>query len=257
MVEWILNDPGIQAERAAALAADPEHVERERLYAEAAADLLPQLQSLIPEFDAHGFQIRHVSDLTQRAIFVKDASGEVVERRQIDYRPAIPLLAQWLPKVTYYPLASDIAHVLSPVAARKYSVPVFLELTRNPPPVDHPQSDWGMAHWQTQLRETICSGLAKQATPAVADELIDLVRDQSLGDLRVSLIGTGLPKTKDPRMPEVLMELLSDPSERIQAAALLALGKLRHEPARTHLEAVAAAGGELAPYAKRALKRFT
>lgn len=255
IVERIGNDPEIQASLEAELLADPVQAERRRLYQEAAGELLDELTELVPDFTNLGRPIRTVGDLSQRAVFTYDAEGNETSRRGIDYRAAVPTLLEWLPKVRYPPVADGIVSVLSKPFAKKLARPVFLALFRDPPPLYDPQRPETSESRREGLRLLIGEGLGLFADSSVADELIELAQDPSYGRARLSIVCPGLVKTKDPRVPDVLMALLDDPM--VATSAIQGLGRLRYAPARTRLEeAVHSTNEGERYYAKRALKRL-
>ncbi|WP_166677869.1 HEAT repeat domain-containing protein [Amycolatopsis arida] len=256
VVERVLNDPEIQAGVEADLAEDPRYVELRRLYDEAAAGLLADLQGLVPDFDELGYRMTAVSDLWARAVFHYDSSGNVVSRRKIDYRAAVPVLLEWSPKVRLFHLAEDIVRALSANFAKKQARPVFFQLFRDVPPVEDPRYPEENDLKQEILRTTIGTALGSFADPSVADEMIELALDRSYGSARAGIVNPGLAKTKDERVPDVLLSLLDDPT--VAPQAVQGLGRIRHEPARPPIEQALDSPDENVRYqAKRALKRLT
>ncbi|MFI0409465.1 HEAT repeat domain-containing protein [Actinomadura sp. 3N508] len=255
LVEKIVNDPGVQRLAERAVADNPRVVEAQRLYAEAARGVLADIAPLVPDLQEIGHRMVRVGDLYQVAVFSLDAEGNELSRRPIDYRAAVPAMLEWLPKITYYPLADDIVRALSEGFAKKQARPVLLRLFRDPPPVGDPQFPEADAQRREDLRVTIGQGLAKFADPSVADEYIELATNRSYGRARCLIVDPGLAKTKDERVPGILLDLLDDPE--VAADAVKALGKLRHVPARARIsQALASPDENVRDQAKKALERI-
>jgi HEAT repeat protein len=145
------------------------------------------------------------------------------------YEVAVPVLLGWLPRVTYLPLAEDIARTLSVSFAKEQALPEFLRLFRDPPEVDDPMRPASSEPAREHLRWVIGNGLGIFASPPVADELIELALDRGLGQARTQIV-LALPKTKDGRVADVLLSLLDDPT--VSAFAVEALGKMKITAAR-------------------------
>lgn len=237
LVERILNDPALRTERPA----DPQ-------YTKAAAGLMAELDGLVPDLARFGLPLDYVQDLYLPAIVKYDEQGNEVSRRPVDYRAAVPVLLKWLPEVRYFPVAESIVRAVSVRFAKKQAVPVLLRVFRDLPPVKPEQR-------REVLRTSIGSALGNFADASIADELIDLAQDRSLGAARAGIVNPGLPKTKDPRVPDVLLSLLDDPA--VAPYAVQSLGRLRHAPARPQLEqALTSPDENVRAQAKKALKRL-
>jgi hypothetical protein len=52
--------------------------------------------------------------------------GEL-RRRGVKYTAAVPVLLEWLPRVSYLMLSDDIVRTLSVAFAKKLALPVFLQ----------------------------------------------------------------------------------------------------------------------------------
>jgi hypothetical protein len=228
-VEIALSDPAVR------LAADrsPLIAERNRLYEESAHGLLADLA-------AAGFAgIEKVGDL---------------RRSRADYQVAVPILVEWLPKVSYLMLSEDIVRTLSVSFAKKLAAPEFLRLFRDPPHLEDPLRPATSEPPKEHLRWIIGNGLGIFAGPSFAEELIELALDRSFGHARYQIV-SALPKTKDERVAGVLMGLLDDPT--IRAAAIDALGKMKFMSARTSIEMLLADPDKnVRDQAKKALKRI-
>jgi HEAT repeat protein len=100
----------------------------------------------------------------------------------------------------------------------------------------------------------IGNGLGIFADPSLADELIELALDRSFGETRFQIV-SALPKTKDERVPGVLLSLLDDPT--VCAHAIGALGKMKFTAARPEIEArLTSSDKNVRDQAKKALKRI-
>ncbi|ADU49347.1 HEAT repeat domain-containing protein [Intrasporangium calvum] len=189
---------------------DPSMSRARALYLEAGADLLASLR-------AAGYKLDSVGDL-------RNSSKP--------YRDAIPILIEALHGITYLPLVEDVLRTLAVKFAARQVAPLFLKLFREPPahlvdPTAGPDADPP----QERIRWVIGNGLGILANPAISDELIELALDVKYGRARARIVW-GLPRTRHPRVPSVLMSLLNDREISIVGYAIEGLGKLGHVPAR-------------------------
>jgi hypothetical protein len=125
-----------------------------------------------------------------------------------DYAAAVPVLLAWLPQVRYLLLADDIVRTLAVPFAREEAFPVLLEMFRDPPPLEDPLRPATSEPPRLHFRATVGDALSVFAGPATADDLLELVQVAEYGEAR-ALIIRALPKTKDPRVPEVLLKRLN------------------------------------------------
>jgi HEAT repeat protein len=141
-----------------------------------------------------------------------------------DYGRAVPVLVEWLPKVRD-PVLKEI--VIRSLAGRKEAKSeggrALVEEFRRLPPSD----EWSSVKW------AIGDALATLADASVADDLLELVRDQSHGKARERLCDA-LVRTKDPRAPKTLIEALDDPD--LAGHAISALRGLGPKSSLPHLE---------------------
>lgn len=227
LVEQVLNDPAVRE----AVANDPRVIRARRQYAENASALLAELAGL-------GFSVESVGGL----------------RRYADYKAAVPVLLRWLPSVSYLPLAEDIVRTLSVGFAKSQAVTEFLNLFRKPSEVEQAGRPENSPSAVEHLRWVIGNGLGVFAGPPIADALIELALDRSFGGARTEIV-RNLPKTKDPRVPEVLRALLDDPTVRV--AAVAAFGTTKDRGARDLIEAlIADPDKSMRDQAKKTLKRI-
>jgi hypothetical protein len=229
-VEIALSDPAarIMVNRS------PLVAERNRLYEESAHELLADLA-------AAGYGgIEKVGDLRRRGT--------------ADYRAAVPILLEWLPRVSYLMLSEDIVRTLSVSFAKRLAAPEFLRLFRDPPHLEDPLRPATSEPPKEHLRWIIGNGLSIFAEPFLADELIELSLDRRFGHARYQIV-SALPKTKDKKVAGILMGLLDDPT--VRAAAIDALGKMKFTPARTSIETLLEDPDKnIRDQAKKALKRI-
>lgn len=200
LVEIVLNDPSVRAQ----VDGNPRVARARRLYADSAQGLLLELSHL-------GFDVTDMHGLKGHG----------------DYRAAVPVLLRWLTRVSYLPLAVDIVHVVSVGRFKKLVVPELLKLFRNPPKVQHLTSSGSWADATEQLRATLGDNLSKFAGPALSDDLIALALERKYGEARSSIV-SALPRTRDPRVQQILENLIDDPS--VGALAIKALGKYPEIP---------------------------
>ncbi len=203
--------PKSAAELMAELRTDPDHVagmhelqsrllENTECYRQAAA---PVLQALA----ASGFSVRSLGELRQ--------SGAA-------YDAAIPILVEWLPRVTNLQVKEDLVRTLSVPWAASVAVPALLaELER----ADIQQSDG--------LRWAIANGIAVTAGDAEFDQLAVLATDRKYGKAR-EMLALALGNCHDPRAVDVLLRLLAD--EQVVGHAVMALAKLRPKVARLPIQ---------------------
>jgi HEAT repeat protein len=83
------------------------------------------------------------------------------------------------------------------------------------------------------LKWTIGNALSVVATDAAFADLVELLRDKRNGRSR-EMLAVALGNMKDPAAVDVLIELLND--EEVAGHALMALGKLKAQKARPHIE---------------------
>ncbi|WP_173132191.1 HEAT repeat domain-containing protein [Kibdelosporangium persicum] len=207
----------------------------QRDYMRAAAGVLRDLAAI-------GLPVLAVQDLYQLRLNF----GPPIGSKPIDYRAAVPVLLDWITKVDYPPLAHDILHAVSPGFAKKQARPVLLRLFTRPPA--------GSPFTLDNLRASLGISLGDFADPSVADEYIALALDRGHGEARSGIVQK-LPKTKDERVPEVLLSLMDDSA--VAPFAIQALGRIKYAPAKPHLErALDSEDWNVRTQAKKALKRL-
>jgi hypothetical protein len=183
-----------------------EDRERERLarVARNRADAAPVLEAL----RFQGFAIEWIADLFNQ---------------KLDYRTAIPTLADWLPRVANPDVKEDIVRALSVKWARGTAAPKLLV-------AEFERADDATG---AGLRWAIGNALEVLADDELADEMIKLATDRRYGRAR-EMVVLGLGKLKDPRVTDVLIGLLAD--EEVVGHAVKAVGKSRATTARSRIE---------------------
>jgi len=181
-----------------------EREENQRRYAEAATGLLADLGSA-------GFAVSTVADLRKRGV------GD---------KRAVPVLAAWLPRITYVPLKRDVIATLGSSWARPQATrPLLDEFHRIDPVTDPPNG----------LRWSIGDALERVADESVLDELLAIAQDRRHGRARaLVVVALGNMGRERRRAVPVLLELLSDTD--VAPYAVMGLGKLRATEARAAIE---------------------
>jgi hypothetical protein len=176
-------------------------------------------QGLEAELEAHGL------DTTDLGIF-----SSVVPTR-FDYDAAAPTLVKWLPRVRDPVEKEVIARSLtgSRTAGADAGRALVLEF-RSASAIDE-TTKWAYAN-----------ALATLAVPEIADDLLELIRDARHGRAR-QMLCDAVKRTKDPRAPNTLIELIDDDDVAGHAiSALRSYGSKSSLPhlrrARPKLEAV-------------------
>lgn len=162
-----------------------------------------------------------LEDIRARGLVV----GSVADlfNKKLDYRKAIPVLVDWLPRVDNRDVKEDIVRALSVKWAKGTPAPRMLvaefERARDPDNVG--------------LRWAIGNALEVLASDDLAEDLMRLACERRYGRAR-EMVVLALGKLKDPRVTDVLVNLLGD--EEVVGHAVSALGKLRAGKARSHIE---------------------
>jgi hypothetical protein len=149
--------------------------------------------------DATGF-----GDFASRALPAAE-----VELSEFDYRRAMPILIKWLPLVETYELKEVIARGMTgESSAMGEGAKVLLNEFRRAP------AD------EASLKWAIGNALSTLADASLGDDVIELVQDQRHGAAR-QMLCEALRRTNDPRAPDVLISLISDPDVSGHAIAAL------------------------------------
>ena len=169
----------------------------------------PQRQALEAELEAHGIDTKDFGIFSSVAPTTFDAEA------------AAPLLVEWLPRIQDPVEKEVIARSLTGTrSARSEAARAILEEFRNAPMNDE-TTKWAYAN-----------ALATLADAAVADDLVELIRDTRHGRAR-EMLCDALKRTKDPRAPDVLIKLIDD--DDVAGHAILALRSYGPKSALPHL----------------------
>jgi hypothetical protein len=169
----------------------------------------PEWRQLEAELEAHGI------DATDLGIFSS------VAPTRFDYEAAAPIVARWL------------SHVRDPV--EKEVLARSLTGVRTAPPVAaralvdefrSAEANAETAKW------AYANALATLADADIADDLLELVADRRHGTAR-QMLCDALKRTKDPRVPDALIDVIED--DDVAGHAILALRSYGPKSALPHL----------------------
>jgi hypothetical protein len=171
------------------------------------------------------------AELEKNGIDSSDLGVFSVVPTRFDYAAAAPILVKWLPRVPDPVEKEVIARSLAgeksaPAEAGRLLVAEFRRA-----PLSDESRKWAYANT-----------LATLAEAEVADDLIELIRDPRHGRAR-QMLCDALKRTKDPRAPDTLIELIDDDDVAGHAISVLrSYGPKSSLPhlrcARSKLEAV-------------------
>ena len=186
-----------------------EHLVDRMRAEQARAPKSAQWRQLEAELEASGI------DTTNLGIF-----SSVVPTR-FDYEAAAPILVRWLPRV-HDPVEKEVlARSLTGVkTGRSEAARAIVAEFRNAE-LDAEAEKWAYGN-----------ALATLADDQIADDLLELVRDRRHGRAR-QMLCDALKRTKDPRAPDVLIELIDD--DDVAGHAISALRSYGPKAALPHL----------------------
>ena len=139
------------------------------------------------------------------------------------YPSAIPVLLEYLPRVHDLGIKEGIVRALTVNEARgKADVALVAEFRAVPP---SRSANFG-------LKWAIGNALSIVATDTVFTDLVELLRDKQNGSSR-EMLAVALGNMKNSAAVDVLIELLDD--NEVAGHALIGLGKLKAEKARSHI----------------------
>jgi hypothetical protein len=170
----------------------------------------PERRALEAELEAQGI------DTTDFGIFSS------VAPTTFDADRAAPILVEWLPRMTDLVDKEVIARSLTGTRTARAPAAAAIVKEFRETPLDAETTKWAYGN-----------ALATLAGPEVADDLIDIVRDRRHGIAR-QMLCDALKRTKDPRAPDVLIELIED--DDVAGHAILALRLYGPKTALPHLE---------------------
>jgi len=141
-----------------------------------------------------------------------------------DYEHAMPVLIEWLPRVSDPLLKEILARSLTgEEAAKGEGARALIGEFRKAPSTD----EWHSPKW------AMADALATLADASMADDLLDLIRDKRHGRSRQRLCDA-LARTKDDRAPDALIALLDEPD--LAGHAISALRRFGPKVWRPYLE---------------------
>jgi HEAT repeats len=118
-----------------------------------------------------------------------------------DSKRAAPILIEWLPRVRTPAMKEAIARSLTAEPTTDGSAARALVTEFREAPLT---TEWDAARW------AYGNALSTIADAGVANDLIELLRDRRYGTAR-QMLCEALRRTRDPRAPDVLIELIHDP----------------------------------------------
>jgi HEAT repeat protein len=189
----------------------PEIVERRREVDRRRKEAIQRFQReegrVLVDLQAAGVNVASLDDLANRKL------------SRSEYLRALPVLIEWLRRMTEPDVKWSIVRALGASHAREARKALIEEFRR-------PQPNENVA-WQ------IGNALSRVADASAFDDVAALLRDRRYGRARQQLC-RALVRTKDPRAEGVLIEVLDD--DDVTAQSIEALGKLRSTRARPKIE---------------------
>jgi HEAT repeat protein len=179
-----------------------EHEERERQWLAAVMENRRAAAPIVADLIRAGCGLENIADLFKSK----------------DYRACIPILVEWLPRVSNPDVKEDIVRALTVRWAKAAAPLLVLEFERAS---------------GRSLRWAIGNALSKVADDRVFDGLVRLVRESKYGKSR-EMVAVALGRMKDPRAVDVLVDLLGD--DELAGHAIIGLGKLANYRTRSYLE---------------------
>jgi hypothetical protein len=146
-------------------------------------------------------------------------------RTRVPYTRAVPILVNWLPRISNLDVKASIARALS-VPWAKEAVPALIEEFRN-------AAESTADGFVSPLKPAIGNALEILADDSIFSELVELVLDRRHGRDRV-MLALALAKMRDERAVDVLLKLLDD--EEVAGHAVVALRKVKAKKAEPYLE---------------------
>ena len=144
--------------------------------------------------------------------------------RKLPSKKAAVILTKWLPRIDDRWVLTRIASALSDRKARPVAAQPLLDLFRSMP--DDPL-----------VKDRVAAAVGTLARDNEFEQIADCIRDPRHGHYRHYLFWA-VSYMKDPRAVDLCLELIDDPE--LGSSALVALGDLRSERARSVLESIAA-----------------
>ena len=151
-------------------------------------------------------------------------SLEELNLKSIDYRARLPIILEWLPRISNKSVRKTIIGSLARKEAKPDAAPVLIkEFLKEPPPKD--KSD--------DMRVSTGVPLEVVADDSVFDEMVNIAKDRSYGVDRAGFV-RGLKNMRNPAAIPVLIDQLDD--ESVAWFAMSALRLLGATEARSAIE---------------------
>lgn len=139
----------------------------------------------------------------------------------MSYRPAIPALVSWIPRVEDPTVKEMLIRAVTDRAARGIAGPTLIQA------FETTEGDWSGLPW------VIGNAIDAVADDSMLEDMLRLARNRDYGRAR-EMIVMGLGRLRRPEAVQALIELLADPD--VNGHAVKALAKLRPPEARDALE---------------------
>lgn len=153
-----------------------------------------------------GFKVNTISDLYNQ---------------QFNYKGAITLLLDWLPRIQNFAVKEEIVRAISVPWAKGTDAPKLLvEEFRNQ--ISNPGLQWAIGN-----------ALSVVAENEIKDDIIGLIRNQEYGKAREMLV-VSLSNMRASDVEPFLLELLDN--EDLAGYAIIALGRIKSKSARQYIE---------------------
>jgi PBS lyase HEAT-like repeat-containing protein len=203
-----------------------KELERDPVYLARAAELEKRRLARVQENLLAAAPV--VEDLRRAGYPVVKSPQELVwqfGRTRVPYTRAVPILVDWLPRISNADIKETIVRALS-VPWAKEAAPALIQEFRNAPasPPDGSPSP---------LKWAIGSALEVIADDAIFTDVAELVLDRRHGRDR-EMLARALAKMRDPRAVDVLIKLLDD--DQVAGHAVVALRRLKPKKAEPYLE---------------------
>lgn len=182
--------------------------ERERLRKQAIELHKRASTPVLEELARAGFEVEGIADLYQ------------LKSNYMKYKGAIPILLRWLPRLSHVAVKEEVVRALTDKQAKPVAAAILIEEFRRA------DSSWQSYKW------AIGNALSVVADESTRQDIIELVKDRRHGRARERL-AVALGNIRDAPV-DVLIDLLND--DEIAGHALMALGKLRAQKARPHIQ---------------------
>ncbi len=160
-----------------------------------------------------------LAELSELGVRIESLSELV--NTNVDYQVAIPLLLDWLPRVSNLDVKETLVRALTVKWAKPIAAIPLIEEFQNAP-MSAESFKWAIGN-----------ALSVVADDSVFDEIVALVQDKRHGRAR-EMLAVALGNMKNPKAVEVLIGLLDD--EEVAGHALSALRKLAPPEAREAIE---------------------